>query len=85
MCDHAWKNAFGADLDGSMNFAPVNAANGAGSMFGSNAVDFGDITTGNITLGSGNTGNTTFGDVTVDASHDLNFFFGSSPLFPTVA
>ena len=70
MFEHAWKSTFGTDLNGSMNHVSGNHA--------SSFVQ--DNDTVNISSSDGGSFN---GDVTVDTGNDFNFFFGSSPLFPT--
>jgi PHP family Zn ribbon phosphoesterase len=76
MSDHAWKNAFGADLNGSINLATDDAASGTGSVFGSITLGFGQD---NDTVNISSSGGGTFGDISVDTGNDFNFFFAEQP------
>jgi hypothetical protein len=76
MSDHAWKSTFGADLNGSMNLATDEAANGTCSVFGGNALSF---VQDNDTVNISSDGGSLNGDITVDTGNDFNFFFADQP------
>ena len=81
MSDHAWKTTFGTDLNDSMNLATAGSPHGACHVSSGHALSsVQDNDTVDISSSDGGSIN---GDITVATGNDFNFFFGSSPLFPT--